>query len=57
MPHRVRDNLGIFILKTPTPRRNQPTLLGDCEPPTFTIKNLEKLLGEKPNIFEEPIGE
>ena len=50
MPHRNRDNLEKFLPNTPTTSNNQPSLFfGGCE--------LEEPLGEKPDIFEEPIGE
>ena len=50
MPCRNSDNLGKFLPNTPTASNNQPSLfLGGCE--------LEKPLGEKPDIFEEPTGE
>jgi len=50
MPRGSRGNLGKFLPNTLTASNNQPSLFfGGCE--------LEEPLGEKPNIFEEPIGE
>ena len=50
MPRRNRDNLGKLLTNTPNASNNQHSLLfGDCE--------VEEPLGEKPYIFEEPIGE
>jgi len=50
MPRRNRDNLGKFLPNTPTKSNSQPSLFSSgCE--------LEEPLGEKPDIFEETIGE
>ena len=49
MPHRNIDNSGKFFPNTPTTSNSQPSpFFSDCE--------LEEPLGEKPDIFEEPIG-
>jgi len=57
MPRRSRDNQGKFLPKTPTPPNNQPSLLfDDCELPSLSMGELEDHQGEKPKIFEEPIG-
>ena len=50
MPHRNRDNLGRLLPNNPTPSHSQPSLF-------FGGYELKEPLGEKPNIFEEPIGE
>ena len=50
MPRMNRDNLGKFLLNTPTESNSQPSLF-------FNGYELEEPLGEKPNIFEEPRGE
>lgn len=58
MPRRSRDNQGKFLPKMPTPSRIQPSFFfGDCELPSLTTMELEDLIGEQPNNFEEPIGE
>ena len=50
MPCRNRDNLGNFFPNTPTSSNSQPSLFfAGCE--------VEEHLGEKYDIFEEPIGE
>jgi len=50
MPCRNRDNLGKFLPNTPTTSNSQPSLF-------FDGYELEEPLGEKPNIFEEPLAE
>jgi len=44
------DNLGKFLTNTPTNSNNQPSLF-------FDGYELEDPFGERPEIFEEPIGE
>ena len=58
MPHMSRDDQGKFLPKNPTPSNSQPSLFfSGCELPSLTTWELEDPLGEKPEIFEESIGE
>lgn len=58
MPRRSRDTQGKFLSRPPTPSSSQPSLFfGDCQLSSLTIGELEDPLGEKPQIFEEPIEE
>lgn len=58
MPRGNRDTQEKFLPKTPTPSNSQPSLFfGDYQLPSLTIGELEDPLGEKPDIFEEPIRE
>jgi len=50
MPYSNRDNLGKFLLNTPTASNSQHSLF-------FGGYELEEPLGEKPDIFEEPTRE
>ena len=50
MPRRKRDNSGKLFPNTPTTSHSHPSLF-------FGGSDQEEPLGEKSEIFEEPIGE
>jgi len=57
MPHMNRYTQGKLLPNTLTPLTNQPSFFfGDCQLPSLTTGELEDSLGEKTEIFEEPIG-
>lgn len=57
MPCRARDASWNVFPKTTFSTSSNTSLFGDCRSPPMTIEDLENILGEQPNIFENPIGE
>lgn len=58
MPRRSRDNKRKLLPKNPTPSRSNPSFFfGDYELPSMIIMGVEDPRRERPQNFDERIGE